>query len=400
MRLPAAPAVDRARRRPPPAAPALLVVAALVASLAAFAGEPTGDGGALERIDALAASGAWQLALGRLETMQEQASGEHWEALERRRYDLYRALEDCPQYSARVARLPDDASPELRRTGLAGVLETCLAAGDASRAERALERLAALPESDAVPEWRERLARLHLRQGHAERAAAVLAPLPDDAAPELRAEALLYQGREREAFERLAGLTSREARLWRLLALWRLDLYAPEDAVTELSRLVRELADRPRLLRIAWLARAHAAGRAGQLTRRVHSLEQAFELEPHRVETPIAAGPEDLWSAYLALARHQAANEDLTLGRGTLEHADGLAGARGYEARALYAWLALEADDAGLREEAHARLARALVARDLRTVVRALYTESRRFAPAAAPVAVRHVLLAEALERG
>lgn len=393
--MPKAASTDRACRRSRlPALVLALGVALAVPSMAA------GTDAALERVDALVAAGAWQLALQRIEALQDGAADERWEALERRRFRIYRRLESAEAYAERVAHLPRAVSPEFRDQALQGLFATSIDAGDDARAHEALAQLAAGRAAGELRPARERLARLYLERGQPQRALEMLAPLPEDAARELRAEALLYAGREREAFEQAAGLASDEARLWRLLALWRLGLYAPEDAVTELSRLARALVERPRLLRLVWLARAEAAARAGELMRRVHSLEQALQLDPTPATRPVAGAPDHLWSAYLSLARHVATREDLALDAPALARAEADTKAGGRAARALYAWLALEADDAGLREQAHARLVQSLLEHELAPVVRALYTGSERFAPAQPPAAVRHALLHEALARG
>jgi len=179
----------------------------------------------------------------------------------------------------------------------------------------------------------------------------------------------------------------------------RLGLYAPGDVVQELSLLVRELKDRPALQRLAWLVRADAARQVGQHARRIHSLEQAFQLGS--VSSALAAASaDDLWSAYLALARHVAHAEGVTLGAAALARADAYAEDRPYEARALYAWVADEAREAGMRALAHARLVAHLRKHGLVGVAQVLYLESARFVrDEPPPTEVRHALLEEALGR-
>lgn len=400
MRTSVAPASGLAPARSGGRLPAFLLALATAAAAAQPAETPEVPDQTLERIDALLASQAWELALRRTESAQAAASGERWEALERRRFEVYRRLGDPETYAERVERLPPDVSAEFRRRALEGLIETCLAARDPDCARTALVQRVAAGVTDESREWRERLVRLYLDLGRPAEALDAFAPLEEtETAHELHAEILLHAGRDRDAFEQVAGLKSLEARLWRLIALWRLDLYAPDDAVVELSRLARELSERPRLLRLVWLARADAAALSGQLIRQVHSLEQAFRLDPAPAAGLVDAAPGRLWSAYLALARHVATRDDLSLGDAALERAGADEDGNGHTARALYAWHALEAEEEEIRRDAHERLAASLLDRKLGPVVRVLYTAGARLAPADIPAGVRHVLVADALDR-
>ncbi len=316
---------------------------------------------------------------------------------------VYRHLPDVAALAERIERLPATASPEFQGWALTQLMEAALAAGDFARAHAALERLAATQGADEARHWRQRLARAYLDADRAADAAAAFAPLveeDDGDTRALHAEILLHTGRPQEAFERVAGLTTPPARLWRLIAALRLERYAPADAVRELFVLVRELRERPRLQRLAWLARAEAARRAGQLAPRVNSLEQAFSLDGATSTDLVPATADDLWSAYLALARHVAQSEDLSLGAAALARARAYARRDAYTARALYAWHALEAKDSRLRETGHAHLVAALSERRLGRVVHLLYTDAQRFAVNEIPAQVQYLLMQEALSRG
>ncbi|HEY8553248.1 MAG TPA: hypothetical protein VIL43_01760 [Burkholderiales bacterium] len=371
----------------------LLLVAALGAAAAP-------SDAALERVDALIASRAWHLARRALESVPADDAA-LVEELERRRLLVYRHLSDIDALAARVAQLPPEASPELRRWAQEQLVEAALAAGDLERARAALAQLAQEAPAGAAHEWQLRFVRAALDAGRSDEALAALERLEaDEEARTLRAELLVRAGRYAEAFESVAGLRSPEARLWRLIAAMRLGHYAPGDAVQELSLLVRELKDRPALQRTAWLVRADAARQVGQHARRIHSLEQAFQLGA--VSGALgAASADDLWSAYLALARHVAHAEGLPLGAAALARADAFAaGDKPYEARALYAWVAEEARETALRALAHARLVAHLRKHGLTRVAQALYLESARFVRDEPPPAeVRHALLEDAVGR-
>lgn len=381
----------------------LLLLSLVFLAAGAFAAAGTEHEQTLERIDVLLESEAWRLALGLIESAQSERgdAGTDWEELERRRVLVYRNLPDAAALADRLARLPPSASHEIRRWMLTQTFEAALSARDFARARTALEQLlAGTKDADDARRWRERLAQTYLQEGRVEEALAAFAPLAaEEDARALHAELLLRAGREGEAFERVAGLKSPEARLWRLTAAMRLGLYAPADVSSELMLVVRELKDRPDLQRLAWLVRADAARRAGQLAARVNSLERVFRINAPPAAGLYAATPDDLWSAYLALGRHVAWNEPLSADKAALERAEAYLERDAYTARALFAWLAFSAEEEQIRTAAHERLVTSLSARGLQAVTHALYTESGRFARDEIPAAVRHALMTDALSR-
>ena len=354
----------------------------------------------LEPIDALLASRAWRLALRAIDTAQKDAVTAQWQDLERRRLLVYRNLPDVTALAERVARLPAETPVEFRRWALEQLLDASLAAQDLSDARSAFEQLVTVNDPDAVRPWRLRLVRAYVDADRIAEALAVFTPLAeDDDQRALNAELLLRAGREREAFERVTGLKSPEAGLWRVIAAKRLGLYAADDVVRELALLVREFKDRPDLQRVAWLARAEAAAEIGQLARRVNSLEQAFRLDPKPATGLFNTTADDLWSAYFALARNVAQAKQLSLGPAAIARADAYRKTDPYAARALYAWNAVEANGAEVRAVAHDRLVASLSARKLDAVTRALYTQSTRVVFADLPDGVRRTLMNEALAR-
>ena len=354
----------------------------------------------LDPIDALVASQAWRLALRAIETAQQDAVTAQWQDLERRRLLVYRSLADVAGLSERVANLPAETPVEFRRYAIEQLLETSLAARDLPRARTALEQLSMISDGAETKPWRLSVVRAYADANQVADALAVLTPIIDDKDTRaLHAELLVRGGREREAFELVIGLKSPDIALWRLIAAKRLGLYAADDVVRELALLTREFKKRPSLQRIAWLARADAAGEVGQLARRVNSLEQTFRLDPLPASGLFVATPDDLWSSYFALARHVARTDKLSLGEGAIMRADRYRKSDPYAARALYAWNAFEANDADVRARAHARLVTSLSELKFDTVIRALYTQSTRVVFADLPDSVRRALLTEALTR-
>lgn len=370
----------------------------LVASAVAAPGDSTVQ--ALEPIDALLASQAWRLALRAIDAAQEDAVSAQWEDLERRRLQVYRHLDDVAALADRVARLPAETPDELRRFSLEQLFDAALEARDLSRARSALERYATVSEAAAVKPWRLRLVSAYADADQLADAFAVLEPVREEEdARVLYAELLVRGGRYPEAFDAVAGLKSPEAALWRLIAARRLGSYTPEDAVRELTVLIRKFRDRPSLRRTAWLARADAAGQTGQLKRRVNSLEQAFQLDPTPASGLFKTTPDDLWSAYFALARDVARAEEVSLGPASIARADRGRKTDPWSSRALYAWNANEANTPELRALAHERLVASLSERKFGAVTRALYEQSSRIALADTPDAVRRTLMTEALSR-
>ncbi len=354
----------------------------------------------LDPIDSLVASQAWRLALRAIDVAQKDAPTAQWQDLERRRLQVYRNLSDVAALSERVAGLPADAPHEFRQFALEQLFNAALDVHDLARARTALEELSKLSEVDDVKPWRLRLVRAYADANQLAEALAVFEPVSADKDTRaLHAELLVRGGQNGEAFESVVGLKSSEAALWRLIAAKRLGSYAPEDVVRELAVLTRKFKDRPGLQRIAWLARADAAGEVGQLERRVNSLEQAFRLDPMPAKGLFEATPDDLWSAYFALARNIARTDDLSLGPASIARADRKRKSDPYAARALYAWNAVEASTVELRAVAHERLVASLTERKLDAVIRALYAQSSRVVLADLPDAVRRALMAEALAR-
>jgi hypothetical protein len=89
----------------------------------------------------------------------------------------------------------------------------------------------------------------------------------------------------------------------------------------------------------------------------------------------------------------------LAADEGALARAEAYLKRDAFTGRALLAWLALSAEEQSIRTAAHQRLVRSLSARGFDALVRALYTESRRFMSGEAPAAVQHALVAHALNR-
>jgi hypothetical protein len=335
-----------------------------------------------------------------IDAAQRDAVTAQWQDLERRRLLVYRHLPDVAALAERVAELPAGTTDEFRRFAVEQLFDASLAAPDLARARTALEQLFEIGSAAAAKPWRLRLVRAYAESNQMAEALAVFAPISNDKDTQaLHAELLVRDGREREAFERVVGLKSPEAVLWRLIAAKRLGSYAADDVVRELALLAREFKDRPGLQRIVWLARADAAGEVGQLERRVNSLEQAFRLDPLPASGLYATTPDDLWSAYFALARHVARTDELALGPAAIARADRYRKRSPFTARALYAWSAVEANTPELRAVAHERLVASLTERKLDKVVRALYAQATRLAAAELPDAVRRALMTEALAR-
>lgn len=356
----------------------------------------------LGHIDALIDGGTPQLALRIVEKNQPADSNDAvWEEFERRRLLVYRAMADLTRLAERVETLPEASSPEFRRWALEQMAEAAAAARDLGREQAALrELIAELDGAEAIP-WRERLVRSYLSQGRIEEARNALQPfVHHEAVRVLHAELLLRSGLYGEAIARLEGIKSPDAQLLRATARLWTGMQSPADVARDLAVLVRELSE-TEYQRSAWLVRAEAAGLAGQLGRRINSLEQGLKLGEPGPGAFVAANPGMLWSAYFDLGRQLAAHQRLsaTDGRAVAARAEGYLKTDVYSARALYAWLAREADDAATRAAAHEQLALSLIAQGFAPVVHSLYRDPNEVPGGEVPASVRHRLVEDALAR-
>jgi hypothetical protein len=217
----------------------------------------------------------------------------------------------------------------------------------------------------------------------------------------LHAEIALRAGRDREAYQTLAGLQSFEARLLRLLAGLRAEIYRPAGALADSRALAVELKGRPPLARQAWALAAHAADRARDPRARIEALENALAIAQPAIPQPLFSVDGDaLWLAYDDLAEREGNRARLLIGddQAWLAKARKLPCRERLQARALYAFLSRAAGDAAVREEAHDWLAYTLFVDAKPNTAQALYMGSSRFAELRAiPATVRYRLADKAL---
>ncbi|BAU48925.1 hypothetical protein SVA_2375 [Sulfurifustis variabilis] len=365
-----------------------------------MAGDPV-----LERVDAIVAAGAPELALRLLQDSPAPppVPGEsRWEDHERRRLQIHRSLNDVDGIAARLAALPASASPALRRYALGLLAEAKIEAGDAEGAHRILQQV--IEENpDEQREALARLAALALDRGRLQEARSLLDRAGADGASEdiqrLRAEIDLREGRPRAALARASALGSAEGRLLALTAALRAKTRPPGEVLADAQRLAQAKETAPSLRRAAWTLRAEAARRAGQLVREIGSLEQALALPGAGGHAYLAASADDLWAAYGRLAQAVGRGAGLSQDDASawLAQAEAYATEDGHYARALYAFAAQTAGVDTAREAAQVGLAESLLAAGLPATLDALYPPSMQ---ATLPAAVRQRLLDAALARG
>lgn len=364
----------------------------------AWAGDPL-----IERVDALAASGASELALRILdEAGASDPRDPRWETHERRRLDLHRALRQPQPIAARIRALPTEASPALRRHAAIRLAEASIEAGNGDGARDQLYAALAEVSGEERAHVLARLAALELARGRWREAESLLDQAGGTTSgpiERLRAEIDLRAGRPRAALSRAAAGGSPSGRLVLLTAALRAKARPPGEVLAEAQRLAQAAETEPGVRRAAWILRAEAARSAGQTVREISSLEQALALPDTGHHTYLQATADDLQTAYRRLGEAVGRSAGLRAadGAGWLAHAKTYTPDEGYYARAVYAFLAQASDAPSIRDTAQARLADSLLAAGLPATLEALYPPASR---AAAPVPVRQRLLDAALARG
>jgi tetratricopeptide (TPR) repeat protein len=404
----------------------LVLGAWLCAATAAVSAAP--ESASLADIHALVRGGASNLALRLLE---RDAPSTHnmaaWMAWEKERTAVYMTQRNWDAVSRSVERLPDAVPASFRRWALEQAALARLGAKDPAGARRYLRRLIwqETGTNEDLAYWRRLVIRSYLVNGDLDDAQYALQRylLDNNAKSDvwrvLHAEILLRAGRNRAAFDVLAGAESFEARQFRLLSGLRAGVLRASDVAAQAKRLSGELRARPTQARDAWALMAEAASRGRDLGARVVALEQALALPPPTDSlTPVTA--DDLWQAYDRLAESVGNAEHLMIGndcrwfsraKASLESAEAKpanAGRRprksktavepAYVGRALMAFLTTQAADADVREAAHEWLADALFSAGQGEIARALYTTSTRFGSFdSIPGTVRYLLADKAL---
>lgn len=402
-----------------PRAPETAVILSLVIALLALA--PLDPARAQQqppevsspRIQLLLKSGAYELALQRINEVQAEAADmKAWLEWERLRFELYRKRQEWDRLAERLLNLPGDV-PEVQRQELMTHAAELLL--DSGRGERVRKILRALiwqgsGDSTQLNYWRRLVVRSYLvddATGDARIAMTLYDReyLPADADWDyLFAQVLLRQGDAEAAAQRLGSAQEPAARILRLLSRLRADVDSPQLVQEKSAELRRSLSDSAPLVAACWAVAAEAALQGSDPAARVNALEQLFNgvglpSEFSFLEVRVA----DLWDAYEALGAELGNAENLLFGEpepwmalaGRLQD-DGSA----LKARAVNAAAARHSRSKAARERLHLALYERLEAAELDALALRLYEAEGVFASVdEVPDSVRHRVVADAIEQ-
>jgi len=355
-------------------------------------GSQAADDDALERIRVLTRGGATQLALLLMEAQQPVATQtEAWMLWEKERYALYRAQHDWTRLAERVTRLPAGLPPEFVRWAKAEAARAHLSASDASGARRVLRDLLWQEQGsrDERAEWRQLVIRSYLIEDNAGDAHTALEQYRQDfrvnspAWRQLEATILIRAGRPREAYALVGDIKTHDGQLLTLLAGLRGEQLSPAAVLTRAVRLAEETRNRPALNHQVWLLTAEAAARAHDVLRKMYALERALTgaREHPAPDALLAANADDLWQTYEQYAEALGNEARLLVGDDAawLKKAGACKRDDAMQARAFYAFLLTHASLDETRAQVAQRFTDSLIEDGRVEVLRALYTQSRRY---------------------
>lgn len=366
--------------------------AAVVALLACgFLGGPA-CGTELERIAAVAAGGATDLALRLLEQHHPPLDQkEQWLDFERQRMVILVGSERWDELARRVDALPAGLPEDFLRFALLEAAKGRLAAEDGAGGRHYLRRLlwGAPVEATSFAQWRRLVIRSYLVDNDvADAQAALLRYKQDyrannDAWRLVHAKVLLRAGRNKAAFDVLQGTQSTEGRMLRALAGMRSGIYKAAAVKAQGLKLAEATVGKPELEASSWALVAEAARAASDDVYRVIGLERMLGIPNNPVarDGVYALTADELWQAYEWLAETLGNRLELLVGndRAWFEQAQYYESEDKSYARSFYAFLSRRAADPPTRLQAHQRLVDSLLAEGREEVVRLLYHRSKRF---------------------
>ncbi len=371
----------------------------------------------LGEISLLARGGTPHLAVRIMDAHQPPAhvNPQAWARWERERIYIYEVQGDWPAVLARLKRLPRAAPPEFEIWA-----ETTMARAEVEmgKGRQARERIALLiwgehPDllADNLAGWRRLIIRSYLAEGRVDDAqTAMLRYQLDygDGSEEwrlLRARVLVRAGRADEAGLLLRDLESLEARVLNLLASSRSGHISHDRLRKEVMGLLKDEQLDAGLAYQLWGTLAESARREGQGEAWIVALERAIALRHHTLVTdsPVQPDADFLWAAYESYAQELANEQQLLVGNfpAWFSLAESLAAKRPVRARAVYAYLALNAGEPEASDEAHGQLVGLQEVDVGPQVLGQLYLHSKRFEDVdAVPQAARYALVEQAIADG
>ncbi len=378
---------------------------------------PAGAEDLLGEISQLARGGTPHLAIRVMDQHQPplEINPQAWARWERERIYIYEVQGDWSAVLARLKRLSRKVPAEF----------VIWAENTMARAEvelgysrRARERLARLiwgtqhgPSAEQLAGWRRLIIRSYLTEGRVEDAqTAMLRYQLDygDGSEEwrlLRARVLVRAGRSDEAELLLEDLASLEARALRLLASSRIGRTSPDKLREQVMALLQTEELEAGLAYQLWGTLAEADQREGNGESWILALEQAVALSQHVLvaDSPVQPDADTLWAAYQTYAQQLANQKQLLVGDfdAWFVLADSLVAKHPAAARAVYAYLALNAGSQDAGEQAHGRLVSLHATEPGPQALRQLYLDSERFPDVKAlPRKARYALVEQAIGEG
>ncbi len=385
----------------------------LLAALLVFAPPAFADV-QLDEISRLAREGTPHLAVRILDEHQPsvQTDPTAWARWERERISIYQLQGDSHAVLTRLRRLPRKVPADFVVWAETTMSEAEVNTGQGRSARERLARLVwGQPRESLAAHlvaWRRLIIRSYLTEGRIEDAqAAMLRYQLDygDSSEEwklLRARVLVRAGRAEEAERLLKDLTGLEARVLRLLASSRSGHIRADKLNARVERLLQQQGLEPALAYQLWGTLAEAARRDGNGEMWITALEHAVALV-HRTlvaDSPVQPDADVLWTAYETYAQELANAQQLLVGNhpAWFALADSLVDKQPTRARAVYAYLALNADDGPASEEAHHQLVDLHAGERGAQVLRQLYLKSGRFPDVESiPRAARYGLVEQAV---
>lgn len=351
----------------------LLFFVVLLASAARAAEPPDG----LDGVQRLAAAGAAQLALTRLERSQPgDAASPRWAEWEVLRFKLLWQLNRHSELLARASGLPAamPATPLVECLTLAVRAAVSVAQSASARrhAARLLWRLN--PPADAVRELRRLVIESYVIENKGDEAFRSMLRFQQDYQPLERAVAtrfaewLLALGMEKDAVNWLAGLDDLSP--VKLMLQLRTGLVSTDGAIAQARAQLGKGSDIG-----YWRVMAEAASRQRNPALQLEAAEQILRLTEAGKPQPIASLARQLWQLYVAAAQ-DAGNQNQLLAGDDANWSDFAArrlGTNPLLSRAFFAYLAQRGQTPEMRHHAQLQLAFSLYTSGLDLVALRLF---------------------------
>ena len=371
----------------------------------------------LEDIARLAQAGARRLALQQMDTHQPAFATDPvaWMRWEQERIYILQAQHDWTGVIARATQLPEGLADDMRLWMAAQIAAAALELGDTERVRNETRRLLwRAPENETQANrmaWRRLIIQSYLRDARLEEADIALQRYRQDYGGAdrdwriLNSRILLRTERYAEAARSTADSKDPEELAYLYLAQLRAATVPPDKILAAARKLAENSKLDAGLRALHWEIIAEAAALNGDPRLRIEAAEQALILGREQVTTDGVFGNavDPLWRAYVAYGQQLGNQQQLLVGQDDAWYfaaTDALA-KDALAARALFATLAANSQNAQRRAVAHDYLAGSCVERKGGEVLlEALYLKGSQFRKVdSIPAQVRYRLIDQALAR-